>query len=261
MKNIALCCIAFAGCGGVEADDLLADVPRTEDLQLRGLGDGAGAGAADQPLAPLYVVTRRTSAQLNGMVAAPLDLVWRITRDPPALGADGTAVWGPLTEALSPAVYRLVVQRTAPGSVRYVVEGRRKDGSDDFRPIVTGTASADGGEVAMDFTVARALDPVAGIDQDGGMAARYQRAPDHAAVALHIQAGDTGAAYAYTAARDGSGGMDFGAEVDGMGAVAIRSRWAASGAGRADARASDGGARTECWDPLGAVTACPGPNE
>src|SRR5262249_13915909 len=131
----------------------------------------------------------------------------------------------------------------------------------DFRPVVTGTASADAGEVAMDFTAARALDPAGGIDQDGGMAASYQRAPDRAAVSLQIRAGATSAAYAYTVGRDGSGGMDFGAEVDGMGAVTIQSRWVASGAGRAEARSSDGATETECWDPLGALTTCPGPNE
>jgi hypothetical protein len=258
MRNMMLCCFLFAGCGTDEADDdLLADVPRTADLGLRGLDEGGASGAAaDRPLSPLYVVTRRTSAELNGMVAAPLDLVWRIAQSPPSLVGDGTAVWGPITDALSPATYRLVARRVGPGAVRYWVEGRPKDGSADFRAVVTGMASADQGEVGMDFTLARALDPAGGIDQDGGMAATYQRAPDHAAVALQIEAGATSALYAYTQARDGGGAMDFGAEVDGMGAVEIHARWAATGAGRADARASDGAARSECWDPLGALTVC-----
>jgi hypothetical protein len=260
MRTSLLCLLA--ACGTAPApEELLADVPRTDDLAPRGIGDVAAAGAAQRDYAPLYLVVRRTSAQLNGVVAAPLDLVWRIAATPPTLAADGSAVWGPLGDALSPAVYRLVARRTAPDQVSYVVDGRPKDGSDDFRPIVVGTAGPSGGTVAVDFTRARALDPVAGFDQDGGMAATYQRAPDHADVALELRAGGSTAAYVYTVARDGSGGMDFGATLADMGAVAISARWAADGSGMARARAADGGARTDCWDALGAAVACPGSNE
>lgn len=235
-----LAVVLVAACAA-PSEDLLATVPEADVLVTRLTGEGGGAGEAE-PLAILYVATRHTSAQLNGMVRAALGTVWGIARNPPTEVTPGRAVWGPITSPLSPAAYRLVVERAEDGSVRYHVDGRPKSGG-DFQTILVGAATAGGGQFAVNFTIARALDPAGGFEQDGGMTVQYRVDGAGAAVRLALDA-DADAAYAWTQRTDGSGAMELGAVTE-MGSLALRSIWTAGGAGRADANGV-----TECWDAL-----------
>jgi hypothetical protein len=235
-----LALVFFAACAA-PSEDLLATLPEADSLVTRLAGEGGGAGEAE-PLAVLYVATRRTSAQLNGMVGTALGTVWGIARNPPTEVSPGRAVWGPITSPLSPAVYRLVVERAEDGSVGYHVDGRPKSGG-DFQTVLVGAATPGAGQFAVNFTIARALDPAGGFDQDGGMTVQYQFDGAGAVVRLALDA-DTDAVYAWTQRADGSGAMTFGAVTE-MGPLALRSIWTASGAGRADANGV-----TECWDAL-----------
>jgi hypothetical protein len=236
-----LALVLVAACAA-PSDDLLASVPQADSLVARLVGgDVAGAGGSE-PLAVLYVATRRTSAQLNGMVRAALGTVWDIAQSPPTEASPGRAVWGPITSPLSPAVYRLVVERSEDGSVHYHVDGRPRSGG-DFQTILAGAAGPGAGEFAVNFTIARALDPAGGFEQDGGMTVQYQVDAAGAVVRLALDA-DAHAAFEWTQRSDGSGAMNFGAVTE-MGALALRSIWTPGGAGRADANGV-----TECWDAL-----------
>jgi len=257
MKYVLLL-VACAGCSSTPEHALVSALPARAALHVEVPASPGGDTAL------LYQVTRKTSDQMNGTVGSVLDLVANITSHPATKASADAAEWGPFTPSLSPATYRLIVERVAPDAVHYHLDGRPRDSSDDaaFQTFLAGTAqdaaTTHAGQFAVDASVAHQLDPVANAGM-GALQASYQLAP---ATAIRVQLGDgNGAgAYRYDQLSDGSGDFRFATHSNLVGDPTaledgvVRSRWLPSGAGRGDAhvRNGDAGATgmdlSECWD-------------
>jgi gamma-glutamylcyclotransferase (GGCT)/AIG2-like uncharacterized protein YtfP len=250
--------VIFAGCSSTPERSMVAALPARAQLHVA-LPPQSAAGTT----ALVYEVTRQTSAQMNGAVDSVLDLIANITAHPATAASGDAAQWGPFTPPLSPATYRLMVQRVAPDAVQYHLDARPRDESDDsaFRPLVAGVArdaaGARGGQFTVDQNLAHQLDPLANPGS-GGVQASYQL---DAVTAVRMQVGDgsVAAVYRYDQLPDGSGDFRFATHGNLVGDPAtvedglVRSRWLPSGAGRGDAhvRGGDAGAGmdlSECWD-------------
>ena len=219
MKRFALLAFVLTGCGAAD-DDLGAALPSVATVSI-GL---PSAAEAPQP-AELWLVTRRTADSLNGMIAG-------------VVGQMGRALAGPVTPPLSPVTFRVVAAR-GPGGVAYQLEAKPKQAGDEaYVPVAEGVAADDGhsGEVHLDLAALRALDPGAPSGGDA-LSVGYDVTPAETHLALALD----GANYGYVQRAAGSGDLAFRGP-DG----AIRSRWLASGAGRAEI--DDGAVAVECWD-------------
>lgn len=223
---IATLLLLALACATEPEDDLRAALPTVDTLSIdvpAPASDDDTAKPAIGELAPLYVVARRTSERLNGIIAH-------------TVGAIAGAADGPLASPLSPAVYRLVAWRAADG-VRYRLEGWPREAPGDVRQVAAGRASPDGraGELHVDLAALLALDPAADV---AGHALHIAYTPGALALALD------GAHYAYAAGADGARFVF--ATDDG----AIHAAWRPDGAGRAIVGdAGDGDAAVvECWD-------------
>ncbi len=219
MKQFALLAFVLTGCSAAD-DDLGAALPSVAAVSI-GL---PGAAPSSQP-AELWLLTRRTADTLNGMIAG-------------VVGQMGRALAGPMTPPLSPVTYRVVAARVADG-IAYRLEAKpRQAGDDAYVAVAEGAAAEDGhaGEVHLDLAALRALDPGAPSGGDS-LTVGYDNSPLETHLALALD----GAHYGYVQRAAGSGDLAFSGP-DG----AIRSRWLAGGAGRAEV---DGGAvAVECWD-------------
>ncbi len=272
--------LAVAGCGGGGSPEegFRAALP-PEGLRIAvpgGAAGTAGPGSLSQALvgqpAELYAATRRTSDGLNGMVGGILGTIWSIARQPPSAAGPDAAVWGPFTPPLSPATFRLVVERR-PDRMVFHLDARSKAAGDDaFRPFVAGgpdPAAPPGravGDFGADLSLLHALDPV-GQPLAGAVNVRHDLGPGGGSMAVHLQdlAGPgeppVTADYLYGLGPDGAGVFRFAAHADFLGGPGgledgmVVSRWTPSGAGRADAHLQGGDAgagadASECWDDL-----------
>ena len=251
------------------AEDVRIDLP--ENSSAKGTAEALGE------LSPWYVVTRQVTRDLNGGTAWVLFLVHAIVQFPPTTIEGNTYTWGPGSDALDPADYRLVVTELSNGSYDWSLDGRSKTIADaDFETVIAGNAvpgeieGTGHGEFTIDFDAAERVNP---IDNDarGVVGISYDLAARHLdmSIATVENRGGTDVPvnydYAYDESADGSGDMVFAAhgDTDDEGSAAedavIRSRWLADGAGRADVRISGGdlGAvsvtASECWDSTFAV--------
>lgn len=227
--------------------------------------------------ATFYGFTREITLGVNRFVWVITHLIEEIVETPPAhVEGDSRAVWGPYQDALSPAVWRVRVERVGERSFSYVVEGWPK-GQDAAaaRTVLEGEhTEGDGvhrgqGSWTFHLTVGHELDPLA-HDSIGDMAVAYEVGDArHLEVTFDEVQGPrdtlpTSALYRYTEAADGSGTFDFitNADIDEdkpqrdrRELLQVRSRWLATGPGRSDVVASLGDLPrgmqadlVECWD-------------
>lgn len=266
---VAALIAALGACtGSAPEDPFRAALPASDLLEIQVPGATAKSGVRQQALlgqtADFYGVTRTTSQQLSEMARGPMSALVAITSGPASAVAPDHAEWGPFTPALSPLSHRLVVTRIGPDRYQFVLGIRPKTASGPFQPFLTGSSRPGGGELAVDLTLAHALDPV-GTRETGAFAVHY----DVGAVvtlAFHLDAltGPDGnrmtGDFRYVQAADGAGDFALAAHAELMAGTAgpeqanIHARWDASGAGRADARLAGGDAgagaqATECWNP------------
>ncbi|HYQ01770.1 MAG TPA: hypothetical protein VER96_24020 [Polyangiaceae bacterium] len=207
-----------------------------------------------------YGFTREMRHGVNQVTASVLGGVWTILHvAPTAISAD-SATWGPYTDALEPASYRFSITRVAQDEYRYTLDGRPKASTNeaDFRTVLTGHgygkphALYGQGDFTIDLDAAKALDPFAHADDSGTVHIDYEVPPDF--FERKSAATSTGTITAkvdpegeaeYTvesvANHDRSGSIHVDAHVDiaeskdtKLEDVVIDSRWAATGAGRAD---------------------------
>jgi len=253
---------------------MLAALPSRQTLAVSApSGDTAAQpqGSATEETAQLYVLTRQTISDVNGLLSGVLGNLEAITKTPPsAVGPDGAA-WGPLSDALSPVAWRLVINRLAPDQHAFQLDIRPKDGTDaDFQPFLQGASEGTSqdipgqGTFSVDLTVAQTLDPV-GNPNVGQVVASWAVLPDRREVHVALAGVHAPTAPAVTADvgavlfPDGTGALSFdaSASLSAGGAVLdvgrVGSRWVSSGAGRADAEVHrlDGGLGvqlTECWN-------------
>jgi len=246
-------------------------IPTAADVQIKLPEEGATARAVGQ-IAPWYVATRGVTRTLNGGTAWVLIVVHTIVRFPPTSVNDDTATWGPWSDALDPAEYRLIVTAQPDGSYDWHLDGRNKtEPGSAFETVISGNAvpstpaGRGRGTFVLDFDASERVNP---LDNDarGVLSVAY----DLAALTLDIHAStieDRGGVltpvehdYAYAATADGSGNMVLSTHADtsdpGPAAedAVLRSRWLGNGAGRADVRLTSGDAQglqvtaSECWN-------------
>jgi hypothetical protein len=286
LVTTALTLLLAAGCFPQAADDseFKSAIPPENSIQIAVPGGSQaivqpgqpGVGSHDEALlgqtADFYAITRLTSERVNGDVGFVLAVLWTIVHFPASQVSGNTAVWGPFTPTLSPVNYQLVVTRVAQGQFTYHLDGRPKasTSSADFQAIISGSAAPStpvgrgSGNFELNLTVAHQLDPVGTMGQ-GTVDVTYDFGSNPKTIQVHFanvaDASDqpVTADYMYDRFDDDSGDFQFDAHGNMVGGATqledgiIRSRWNASGAGRADARVSGGDAgtgltATECWD-------------
>jgi hypothetical protein len=247
------------------ADQISIKLPETA---ARTLDARAGDAQAVGDLAAWYVATRTVTRMFNGSSAWVLILIHTIVQLPPTTASDDTFTWGPWSGALDPAEYKLVVQVVGDGTYTYQLSGRSKtQANSQFEVVIDGSADPRAGETKgrgaflIDFDAGKRVNPVDASDARGTVDVHYDLAQRHLDLTL-MSTDATGAAvmadYAYNEATDGTGDMvfDVGTNAGGTAALeqlTLRSRWLATGAGRADARITGGDlgqiqvTASECW--------------
>jgi hypothetical protein len=220
-------------------------------------------------LANWYVSTRDVTRMFNGGSAWVLVLVHTIVQFPVTTVDGDTFTWGPWSNALDPAEYKLDVRAVGDGTYAYQLSGRSKTQTNSkFEVVIDGTADPragdqkGSGEFLIDFDASKRVNPIDSGDAKGTVDVKYDLAQRHLDLAIMSTdaAGKPAIAdYAYNESADGGGDMVFDVSGDAGGGplletLTLRSRWLGNGSGRADARVSGGDLGTlqatasECWD-------------
>lgn len=220
-------------------------------------------------LAPWYVATRGVTLTFNGSTAWVLTLIHQIVQFPVTSVKDNVFTWGPWSDALNPAEYKLEVVAVGDGTYTYQLSGRSKtQANSQFEVVIDGSADPragdrqGSGDFTIDFDAGKRVNPVDGGDARGSIDVHYDLAKAHLDLAISSrdeQGQPTFADYAYNGAADGGGDMTFDVSGNAGGTAALetvtlRSRWLGTGTGRADARITGGDlgqlqvTASECWD-------------
>jgi len=269
----ATCALGLVACvkqdgGAVDTQDVDRALPTADQVSIK-LPDSTARSVGQ--LATWYVATRDVTRTFNGGSTWVLVLLHAIVKFPVTTVKDDTLTWGPWSDALSPAEYKLDVHVVGDGTYAYTLSGRSKtEVGAQFEAVVDGTADPRAGELKgsgkflIDFDAGKRINPIDSGDAKGTVEVGYDLAQRHLDLAL-MSTDDTGQAvvadYAYNEATDGSGDMVFDVSSNAGGGaqletVTLRSRWLATGAGRADARLAGGDLGTtqatasECWDTM-----------
>lgn len=247
--------------------DLRTALPTSDQVRIN-LPEGSARTVGQ--LADYYVITRNVTRTFNGGSAWVLILLHAIVQYP-VTSVDGDVyTWGPWTDALNPAEYKLEVTDNGDGTYEYELSGRNKTAANAaFEVIITGHADPRPGKLQgngvfnIDFDASRRVNPIDAADDRGEVTVSYDLAQRHLdldIVGVDDQGKPITAQYAYDESADGSGKMSFGAKGDAGGGAQLESfeivsKWAQSGMGRSDATATGGDIQaqvtvslTECWD-------------
>lgn len=269
LAGVAVLVVACGGERHGDPEEFRQAAPSRQNLAIA-LPQGGQALTSDASgHAQLYVLTREVVRTVNGGLFFVGALIDAIIGHPPSEFDGSRAVWGPHTPPLSPDTWRFSVVRST-GGFEYVLEAKRKQNEDEsYFPVLSGRhepRSLGGGVGAflIDWDAAQRL--AAPPDEAGRAQYAYEREAagdlDVGAQFRGIKDGQTGALvdfdYRYVQQVVGVGSLDFALHKDLQGSglterFEVRSRWRADGAGRADARVSEGDLPTEviagqCWD-------------
>lgn len=250
------------------------------EVQVPGATGQALTVAGEGNVAEYYRLTRTVSRDVNAGVYFVLNLVREVVSHRPTEVTGTTAVWGPFSDALDPIAWKVTVTRTAALEYSYKFEGRPKANvAAAFETVLSGVhrpaLGADGaamegfgeGTFVLDFEARKRL-PLP--DDDVGSASVTYSRPSLAAP-VQVTAKFSGVKdgerpgktvdvdYRYKRNAGGSGELEFtykpDSRVEGVGHVAVMSRWNESGAGRADVTAKGGtlplntqATANECWN-------------
>jgi hypothetical protein len=264
-KTLATVTFAASLVACVQQDDAPSSmkdaIPTADQVKINLPG---GATRQLGQLAEFYVATHNVTRMFNGGTGWVLVLVHTIVQFPVTTINGDTYTWGPWSDALDPAEYKLDVRDVGDGTYEYKLSGRSKTQANaQFEVVIDGKADPRPGELKgngqfkLDFDASRRVNPIdAGTDR-GTVLARYDLARGHLDLGI-ASVDDRGqpvtADYAYNAAADGGGDMVFSFPGDAGGNVTLRSRWQQTGDGRADARLAGGDLGTlivtasECWN-------------
>jgi len=263
--------VSLVATGCVKQDDPPAEIgraiPTADQVAIKMPAQTRTLGA----VADYYRVTRDVTRTLNGGSAWVLILIHAIVQQPVTSINGNVYTWGPGSQALDPADYKLDVTANLDGTYDYVLSGKSKTiANAQFEAIIQGHADPTPGELqgngdfSVDFDASRRVNPVDAGDAKGQVVVTYDLAARH--LDMHAMAPDANGNpasfdYAYNQALDGAGDMVFNVNADVGGTAAaenlvLRSRWQMDGSGRGDARIAGGdlGATqaiaSECWNTL-----------
>jgi len=241
-------------------------IPTADQVKIK-LPSGAARELGQ--LAPWYVATRDVTRTFNGGSAWVLVLVHSIVQFPVTTVEGNKYTWGPWSDALDPAEYKLDVLEVGDGTYEYQLSGRsRTDKNAQFEVVIDGKADPrkgdlkGNGEFLLDFDAGRRVNPIDASDARGQVTVTYDLTARHLdldIVSIDDQGQPVTADYAYNETADGGGDMLFNVTGNAGGTtksedITLRSRWQSTGAGRADARiiggdlAAPGATASECWD-------------
>jgi hypothetical protein len=268
LKHILLASAVLTGCIAKDGPDNGAidqAIPTSDQVQIKLPASNRVVGQ----LAQYYVVTHDATTSFNGGAAWVLVLIHSIVQLPVSSVSGNVYTWGPGSQPLDPANYRLDVTANADGTFDYVLSGQNKTAANaQWLAVITGhadpgaTEGTGNGTLTLDFDASAQVDPIDNASNKGQIAATYDL--DAKTLGLHISTTDANnspvvADYAYAQNPDDSGDMTFTADEDVGGGPAlenltVRSRWLATGAGRSDVRLEGGdlGATealaSQCWN-------------
>src|SRR3954464_5874986 len=207
----------------IKQDDLPTDpkavdraIPTATQVSIK-LPDATARSVGQ--LATWYVSTRDITRTLNGGSAWVLVLIHTIVQFPVTSVADDVMTWGPWSDALSPAEYKLDVKVVGDGTFAYTLSGRSKTTAGArFEAGIGGPADPRPGELRgsgdflVDFDAGKRVNPIDSGDAKGTMDVNYDLAKGH--LDLILMSTDNGgqpvlADYAYNEAADGGGDMTF----------------------------------------------------
>jgi len=267
----ASCVLSLAATGCIKQDappdEIARAIPTAEQVRIKLPNSAKTIG----DLSNYYVVTRDVTRTLNGGTGWVLVLIHAIVQYPVTSISGNTYTWGPWSDALDPAEYKLDVTANADGTFDYQLSGRNKTvATSQFEVVSDGFADPRAGELKgsgdfkLDFDAGRRVNPIDSGDAKGNVTVQYDLAARH--LDMLAQAPDANGnpamfEYAYNETLAGGGDMVFNVTADGGGTalpenIVIRSRWEADGSGRGDARLAGGdlgGAQaiaSECWNSL-----------
>ena len=245
----ASCVMSIAATGCIKQDgppeEIARAIPTAEQVRIKLPNSGKTLGE----LANYYVVTRDVTRTLNGGTAWVLILIHAIVQYPVTEINGNVYTWGPWSDALDPAEYKLDVTANADGTFDYKLSGRSKTvANSQFEVVIDGYADPRAGELkgsgdfAIDFDAGRRVNPVDSGDAKGKVTVNYDlnaRHLDMLAQAPDVNGNPAMFEYGYNESLEGGGDMVFNVTADGGGTAAaenivIRSRWQADGAGRGD---------------------------
>jgi len=263
----AACATSLIAC--IKQDEAPSEIKRaipTADQVKIKLPQSANKAVGD--VAEWYVATRNVTRTFNGGAGWVLVLVHTIVQFPVTSVNGDTYTWGPWSDALDPAEYKLDVTAVGDGTYTYQLSGRSKtQAGSAFEVIIDGKADPrpgdlqGNGEFLIDFDAGRRVNPIDAGDAKGQVDVRYDLAARHLDLGImstNEQGEPVMADYAYNETANGGGDMVFNIDGNAGGTAAqehitLRSRWQSDGAGRADARMAGGDLQTgaiasECWD-------------
>jgi hypothetical protein len=274
-RSLATVVAALAlGCGNYSNDDVdfqLA-LPQQSDIEANLPGQALSLETAPE----YYRATRGAMAIFNGLIEGVARIVDYVRAQPPTERGENRRVWGPYPNGDNPAWQNrmVMVMEAAPTDpkgihIDYSLDFRRAGSGDDaWIPLLTGRFYPTGGvrrgrgEIRLDFAVARQVGyPVDPTSELLRLELTYQRVDYPITVDLRWEnitgARSPGGVIQYVEEASGAGSLVFGWQVADnvlVQALEIRSRWTATGAGRSDARVTEGFAAAfsgvvgiDCW--------------
>jgi hypothetical protein len=275
------------------ADKFREPIPTQDDVKLKEpVGTAAAAtqglraplapndSSGSKPYATFYKVTRDVFDGVNFGTAYILGAVWIIVHLPPTTLTEREAVWGPASEALSPAAWRFRATEVGDGEFDYALEGRPKASSSDadYKAVLSGKGYAKRdprhrqGWFELDFDAANKLDPARPrAEQESGkikVSYKLNAYPTQIVANLHPTRSESWFDITVTTDRSGGGRVDINGRDDttwlkdtALEDLVMHSRWLATGAGRAEVTVANGDLGpgksvrvSECWSPTFART-------
>jgi hypothetical protein len=265
----------IAGCGNYSNEDVdfqLA-LPEQSDIQANLPGRALSLESAPE----YYKATRGAIAIFNGLIDGVAKIVDYVRAQPPTARTENRRVWGPYPNGDNPVWQNRMVMFMESAAadpkgfhIFYSLEFRRAGAADDaWVPLLTGTFYPTGGvrrgrgNIRLDFATARQVGyPVDPTSELLHLEINYQRVDYPITVDLRVEnipgAKSPGGVIQYVEEADGAGSLVFGWQVADsvlVQALEIRSRWLSTGAGRSDARVTEGFAAAvngvvgiDCWN-------------